>query len=60
MDWVDRMGAMYMFFNDTPAVAQDWASHGPQTDLSYNLAYAMQNTASVLDAYPADSQTAGG
>lgn len=60
MDWFDRMGAMYMFLNDTPALAQDMATKGPQTDLGYNLAYAMQNTASVLDAYPADSQTAGG
>jgi hypothetical protein len=60
MEWANRLGAMYQFLNDTPALAQDMASRGPQTDLAYALAYAMQNTAQDIDVYPADTQTAGG
>jgi hypothetical protein len=60
MEWFDRLGAMYQFFNDTPALAQDMAAHGPQTDLAYTLAYAAQATATPIDVYPADTQTAGG
>lgn len=58
MEWANRLGALYKFLNDTPAAAQTLASHGPQTDLAYALAYAMQNTSAVLDPYPADTQTA--
>lgn len=60
MDWFTRMGAMYQLLNNTPALAKDMALHGPQTDLGYTLAYAMQNTATPIDAYPADAQTLAG
>jgi hypothetical protein len=60
MEWFDRLGGMYMFLNDTPALAHDMSTRGPQSDLAYNLAYSMQNTSTDLDAYPADTQTAGG
>lgn len=59
-DWGDRFGAMYELLNDTPALAHDMAVRGAQTDLPYNLAYAMQNTASPLDVYPSDGQTLAG
>lgn len=57
MEWFDRLGAMYQFFNQTPALAHDMAVRGPQTDLAYSLAYAAQNTATPIDVYPADAQT---
>jgi hypothetical protein len=57
MDWFTRFGAMYQLFNDTPALAHDMAMNGPQTDLAYDLARAMQTTATPIDAYPADTQT---
>lgn len=59
MEWFERLGAMYSFFNDTPALAQQMTTGGPQTDLGYLLAYASQNTSTPLDVYPADTQTAG-
>lgn len=60
MEWFDRLGAMYQFFNDTPALAHDMATKGPDGDFAYALAYAAQNTAAPIDVYPADSQTLGG
>lgn len=60
MEWFDRLGGMYQFLNDTPALAKDMALHGPQTDLGYSLAYAMQNTSAPIDVYPADTQTLAG
>lgn len=60
MEWFERLGAMYQFFNDTPPLAQSFTTDGPQTDLGYLLAYASQNTSTNLDPYPADTQTAGG
>jgi hypothetical protein len=60
MDWFDRLGAMYAFLNDTPALAHDMTMRAPQTDFSYTLAYAMQNTAAPIDVYPADTQTLAG
>lgn len=60
MEWFDRLGAMYQFLNDTPALAKDMALHGPQNDLVYSLAYAMQNTIAPIDVYPADAQTLAG
>lgn len=60
MEWFDRLGAMYQFLNSTPALAKDMALHGPQTDLGYSLAYAMQNTSAPIDVYPADTQTLAG
>lgn len=60
MEWFDRLGAMYQFLNSTPALAHDMATKGPQTDLGYSLAYAMQNTSAPIDVYPADTQTLAG
>lgn len=60
MDWWDRVGAMYQFLNDTPALAKDMALKGPQSDFAYTLAYALQNTGAPIDVYPADSQTLAG
>jgi hypothetical protein len=60
MDFWNRIGAMYQFFNDTPALAHDMAVRGPQTDLAYSLAYGLQSTAAPIDVYPADTETAGG
>jgi hypothetical protein len=60
MEWWDRLGAMYQFFNDTPALAHDMATKGPQSDFAYSLAYGLQNTAANLDVYPADTQTLAG
>lgn len=60
MEWFDRLGAMYQFLNDTPALAHDMASKGPQTDLGYALAYGLQNTSAAIDVYPADTQTLAG
>lgn len=60
MEWFERLGAMYQFLNDTPALAKDMALHGPQTDLGYSLAYSLQGTSAPIDVYPADSQTMGG
>jgi hypothetical protein len=56
MEWVDRMGALYQFLG-IPAMAKDLALHGPQSDLSYDLAYGLQATSTTIDAYPADTQT---
>lgn len=60
MEWADRLGALYQFLNAAPALAKDMALGGPQTDLTYDMAYAMQNTSTALDVYPADTQTFGG
>jgi hypothetical protein len=60
MEWADRLGAMYQFFNQTPALAHDMAVNGPQGDLAYHMAYALQNTSANIDVYPADTQTLGG
>lgn len=61
MEWADRLGAMYSFFPDTPAVAVDMALRTPaQDDFPYTLAYGLQNTSTPLDAYPADTQTLAG
>jgi len=60
MEWFDRFGAMYQFLNDTPALAHDMALKGPQSDFSYSLAYALQNTSAPIDVYPSDSQTLAG
>lgn len=60
MEWFDRLGAMYQFLNDTPALAHDMATKGPQTDLGYAMAYGLQNTSADLDVYPADTQTLAG
>lgn len=60
MDFWDRVGAMYQFFNDTPALAHDMALKGPQSDFGYSLAYGLQNTSAPIDVYPADTQTLAG
>lgn len=60
MDFWDRIGAMYQFLNDTPALAHDMATKGPQNDLAYSLAYGLQATSTPLDVYPSDSQTLAG
>lgn len=59
-DWLDRLGAMYGFLGDTPALAHDMAVRGSQDDLPYALAYAMQNTSAPIDVYPSDTQTLAG
>lgn len=60
MDWWNRVGAAYQFLNDTPALAHDMATKGPQNDLMFSLAYGLQATSTPLDVYPADSQTLAG
>lgn len=60
MEWFTRLGAMYQLLNDTPALAQDMATKGPQSDLGYALAYSLQNTGADIDVYPADTQTLAG
>lgn len=60
MDWVDRVGAMYQFFNGYPPLAHDMGINGPQSDFAYSLAYGAQNTSTPLDVYPADAQTLAG
>lgn len=60
MEWFDRFGAMAQFLGDTPALAHDMALKGPQSDLVYSLAFALQNTQAPIDVYPADSQTLAG
>lgn len=60
MEWADRLGAMYQFFPDTPAVAVDMALRSQPDDFAYTLAYGLQNTPTNLDVYPADTQTYGG
>lgn len=59
MEWADRLGAMYQFFNSTPALAADMAHNGPQDDFAYTLAYGLQNTPVPLNVYPVDTATAG-
>lgn len=59
MDWFNRLGTMYQLLNLTPALAKDFALHGPQTDLAYVLAYASQNTDAPLSVYPADAPDMG-
>lgn len=60
MEWADRLGAMYQFFNQTPALAHDMAANGPQTDFAFTLAYGLQNSPTDIDVYPADTQTLAG
>jgi hypothetical protein len=60
MEWADRLGAMYQFFNETPALAHDMAINGPQNDFAYTLAYGLQNASADIDVYPADTQTLAG
>lgn len=60
MEWWQRVGSMYQFFNDVPALAHDMALKGPQSDFAYSLAYALQNTSADIDVYPADTQTLAG
>lgn len=60
MEWANRLGAMYQFFNETPALAADFAHHGPRTDLVYDMAYGLQNTSAELNVYPVETATAGG
>lgn len=60
MEFWNRIGAMYQFLNDTPALAKDMALKGPQSDFGYTLAYALQNTQAPIDVYPSDSQTLAG
>ena len=57
MEWWTRLGAMSQFFNDTPALAHDMATKGPDGDFAYNLAYGLQNSPVPLNVYPADSAT---
>lgn len=59
MEWFEKLGALYQFLNDTPALAHDMTVRGPDGDLPYYLAYGMQNTSVPIDVYPADTQTAG-
>jgi hypothetical protein len=59
MEWADRLGALYSFLG-VPAMAKDMALNGPQGDMVYDLAYAMQTTSAPIDVYPADAQTFGG
>lgn len=60
MEWWNRLGGMYQFFNDTPALAKDMTVHGPEGDFAFYLAYGLQNTSAPIDVYPADSQSLGG
>lgn len=60
MDWWNRVGAMYQFFNNTPALGYDMATKGPQGDFAYNLAYGLQAADADFDVYPVDTQNAGG
>lgn len=57
MDFWNRIGAMYQFFNDTPALGQDMATNGPQTDFAYALANTLQSSPAAIDVYPADTAT---
>lgn len=59
MEWWDRLGAMYQFLNQTPALAHDMAVNGPPTDFAYTLANNMATGPTPLDVYPVDAATGG-
>lgn len=57
MEFWDRIGAMYQFFNATPALAHDMAQKGPQDDFAYTLANNLATGPTPLDVYPAGAVT---
>ena len=59
MEWWDRLGAMYQFFNGTPALAHDMATKGPADDFAFTLANNLATGPTPLDVYPADVDTGG-
>jgi hypothetical protein len=52
VDWWQNLGAYAQFFGNTPALAVDFATRGPNPDLvGYNSAYALQTTQANIDVY---------
>lgn len=57
MDWFTQLGNMAQFMPDTPALAFDMATKGPNHDaFNYSLAYNIQDSPTPLNVYPAEEQ----
>jgi len=53
MEWWQDIGVMSQFMPDTPALAFDMATNGPQhAPFKYSLAYNMQDTTAAIEVYP--------
>lgn len=58
MDWWQNLGGYAQFFGNTPALAVDFAVHGPNPDLmGYNAAYALQTTQAQINLYESGQGT---
>lgn len=53
MEWWDRLGGMYQFFTNAPALGHDMAVKGPQDDFAYTLANNIATGPTPIDVYPA-------
>jgi hypothetical protein len=57
VDWFTQLGNMAQFMPDTPALAFDMATKGPNHDaFNYSLAYNIQDSPTPLNVYPAEEQ----
>lgn len=55
MNWWTTLGNYISFFEETPALAVDFALHGPNANhIGYGLAYGVQGTATPIDVYPTE------
>lgn len=53
MDWWQELGVALQFAPDTPALAFDMTTSGPQyAPFRYTLLYSMQNSPERLEIYP--------
>ncbi len=58
MEWWRQFGNMLQFMPDTPALAHDMSTGGPQYEpFAYSLAYNMQNSPTGLEVYPQEGMT---
>jgi hypothetical protein len=55
MNWWNILGNYVDFFDETPALAYDFAMHGPNANhVGYGLAYGVQATPTPIDVYPSE------
>lgn len=55
MEWWQTVGNYLAFFDDTPALAVDFALGGPNANyVGYDLAYGLQSTPTPIDVYPSE------
>lgn len=53
MEWWQEFGVYLQFMPDTPALAFDMTTNGPEyTPFGYSLAYNMQHSPTGLEIYP--------